>query len=306
MIKPMEWLNYHHLLYFWTIAREGSVTRAGEVLHLSQPTLSAQMRTLERSLGERLFVKVGRGLQLTDTGQLVYRYAQEIFGLGQEMLETLQGRPAGKQLRFTVGISDALSKLMIHRLLEPALTVPEPLKLVCREDKTARLMADLVTHQLDLVLVDSPMKPPARIKAYNHLLATYGVSFFATARLARKHPAPFPACLNGAPLLLPSEGATLRRRLDGWIASLGLHPRLEGEFDDSALMKSFGQAGVGFFAAPQVISQELQRQYQVREVGVATGIQEQIYAISLERTIKHPAVRAMSQAAKHRAPAGER
>ncbi len=294
----MDWLNYHHLLYFWTIAREGSVTRAGESLHLSQPTLSAQIRTLEHALGQRLFVKVGRGLELTEAGQMVYRYAEEIFGLGQELLETLKGRPAGKQLRFAVGISDALSKLMIHRLLEPALALQEPLKLICREDKTARLLADLVTHQLDLVLADTPMKPPARIKAYNHLLTSCRVSFFGTAELARKHRAPFPECLNGAPLLVPSEGTTLRRHLDGWISSQGLHPRIEGEFDDSALMKSFGQAGVGFFAAPQVISEELQRQYRVKEIGVAAGIQERIYAISLERTIKHPAVLAMSRAAK--------
>jgi LysR family transcriptional activator of nhaA len=298
----MEWLNYHHLLYFWTIAREGSITRAGQVLHLAQPTLSTQVRTLEAALGERLFAKAGRNLELTDAGKMVYRYAEEIFSLGQEMLETLKDRPTGRQLRFSVGISDALSKLMIHRLLEPALALPEAIRLQCREDKTSRLLADLVTHQLDLVLTDSPMNPQTRIKAYNHVLGECNVGIYGAPDLIQKHKGKFPGRLNGAPLLLPSEGTSLRRSLEGWLKATGLKPVVAGEFDDSALMKSFGQAGIGFFAAPSVIRKEVERQYQVRQIGIAEGIKERIYAISIERKIKHPAVLAISQAARKSMP----
>lgn len=294
----MDWLNYHHLLYFWTIAREGSVTRAAQVLRLNQSTLSTQLRALEEALGEKLFRKAGRNLELTDEGELVYRYAEDIFGLGQEMLETLRGRPAGRQLRFAVGISDALSKLMIYRLLEPALALPEPLRLQCRADKTTRLLADLVTHQLDLVLADAPMRPQARIKAYNHLLGAYGISFFGAEKLAKSQAHSFPECLNGKPLLLPSEGTTLRRALEAWLSAQHLKPVLAGEFDDSALLKAFGHAGMGFFAAPSIVSKEVQRQYQVQEIGRVEEIKERIYAISLERKIKHPAVLAISQAAR--------
>jgi len=293
----MDWINYHHLFYFWTIAREGSVTRAGQTLRLASPTLSTQVRALENAFGERLFIKVGRNLELTETGKVVYRYAEEIFSLGTEMMETLKGRPTGRQLRFSIGISDALSKLMIHRLLEPALALPETIRLQCHQDKTGRLLADLVTHQLDLVLTDSPMSPQARIKAYNHLLGECGVSLFGTPELIRRHPGGFPTCLNGAPLLLPNEGTTLRRGLDGWMKTSGLRPLIAGEFDDSALMKSFGQAGMGFFAAPVVIAQEVQRQYQVERIGVVAGIKERIYAISIEKKIKHPAVLAIRKAA---------
>lgn len=294
----MDWLNYHHLLYFWTIAREGSVTRAGQLLRLNQSTLSTQIRALEESLGEKLFVKAGRNLEMTETGRTVYRYAEEIFGLGQEMLETLRGRPTGRQLRFAVGVSDTLSKLMIHRLLEPALSLPEPLRLQCHQDKASRLLADLVTHQLDLVLADAPMHPQSRIRAYNHLLGTYSVRIFGAKSLVKKHKGTFPECLNGAPLLLPSEGTTLRRNLETWLITQDLKPVIAGEFDDSALMKSFGQAGCGFFAAPSIISEEVQRQYQVVELGEAEELRERIYAISLERRIKHPAVLAISEAAR--------
>lgn len=294
----MEWLNYHHLLYFWVVAREGTLARAGQALSLAPPTLSTQIRALERALGERLFAKSGRNLELTERGRLVYRYAEEIFGLGHELLASLKGRPAECKLRFTVGISDALSKLMIHRLLEPALTLPEPIRIQCREDKTPRLLADLVGHQLDLVLSDTPMGPHARIKAYNHLLGTFGVAIYGTEALARGLQGPFPACLNGAPLLLPSEGSTLRRSLDAWIGNAGIHPTIAGEFDDSALMKSFGQAGIGFFAAPAGIDREVRRQYQVRRIGSAGGVRERIYAISVERRITHPAVLAISRAAR--------
>lgn len=294
----MEWLNYHHLLYFWTVAREGSIARAGQVLRLAQPTLSTQVRALETALGEKLFTKVGRNLEMTEAGKMVYRYAEEIFGLGHEMMETLKGRPTGRQLRFAVGISDALSKLMIHRLLEPALTLPEAIRLQCREDKTTRLLADLVTHQLDLVLTDTPMSPSTRIKAYNHLLGECTVGIFAAPSLMRQHKGAFPDCLNGAPLLLPSEGTTLRRGLEGWMKAAGLNPVIAGEFEDSALMKSFGQAGMGIFAAPAVIGKEVQRQYQVKQIGIATGIKERIYAISIEKKITHPAVLAITQVAR--------
>lgn len=294
----MDWLNYHHLYYFWTIAREGSIVKAGEKLRLAQPTLSTQVKALEEALGEKLFTKAGRNLELTDTGRMVYRYADEIFGLGQEMLETLKGRSGAKVLRFSVGISDALSKLMIHRLLEPALALKTPIRLLCREDKTARLLGDLVTHQLDLVLADMPMGPQTRIKAYNHLLGEYSVGIFGSPQLVQRHAGDFPGCLQGAPLLLPSEGTTLRRGIEAWTKQEKLQCVMTGEFDDSALMKSFGQAGMGFFAAPAIIGEEVERQYQVQQIGIATSIKERIFAISIEKKITHPAVLAIARAAK--------
>lgn len=294
----MDWLNYHHLHYFWTTAREGSVTRAAERLRLAQPTLSAQIRTLETALGVRLFEKQGRGLALTEAGRTAFRYADSIFGLGQELRESLAGLVRGHVPILTVGISDALAKLMVHRLLEPALHLPERIRLVCLEDRTERLLAKLALHELDLVLTDAPPPANSAVRAFAHALGECGVQVCGTDALRKAHPGSFPRCLEDAPFLLPPEGTALRRGLDQWFETEALHPRIVGEFDDSALLKTFGQRGHGFFVTPAPLAKEVERQYQVRRIGLARGVRERIYALTLDRRLRHPAVLAISEAAK--------
>ena len=296
----MEWLNYHHLLYFWTVAHEGSVARAAEELRLAQPTISGQIRALEASLGEKLFTRSGRHLVPTEIGRVVYRYADEIFALGRELMDTLKDRPTGRPVRLVVGVADAVSKLIAYRLLEPALSLPEPVQVVCREDRPERLLAELAVHGLDLVLSDAPLPPTLRIKAFNHLLGECGVTVFAAPKQAAALRRKFPRSLDGAPFLLPTDGTALRRALDTWFESQGVRVTVAGEFDDPALMKTFGQAGIGAFAAPSVIEREVQAQYSVRVVGRVEEVRERFYAITVERRIKHPAVVAISEQARTR------
>lgn len=301
----MEWLNYHHLLYFYTVARLGSVARAAVELRLAQPTISGQIRQLEGVLEERLFQRAGRGLALTDMGRIVLGYAEEIFGLGRELLDVVKGRPSGRPLRLVVGIADVVPKFVAWRLLQPALGMAEPVRLVCREGKSERLFAELSIQELDLVLSDAPLPPAARVKAYSHLLAESAVEFFAVPELAARYRKNFPASLDGAPVFLPTEATSLRRGLDQWFEELGVRPRIVAEFDDSALLKTFGQAGGGLFPAPAVIGAEIQRLYGVRAVGVvgSESVHERFYAISVERRLKHPAVLLISQVAR-RLPVG--
>ena len=294
----MDWLNYHHLLYFWMVVREGGVVRAAEKLSLSQPTISSQVRALEEMLGEKLFTKVGRRLVPTDVGQLVYRYADEIFSLGREMVDTVRGRPTGRPMRLTVGVADVVSKLIAYRLLTPALSMPQPVRVVVREGPADKLLAALAVHDLDLVLSDSPVPPTVHVKAYSHLLTECGVTFFAAPALARSLRRRFPQSLTAAPLLLPGEGTVMRRQLDDWFQQQSLRPAIMGEFDDSALMKAFGENGVGAFAAPSIIEAEVRRQYRVVPVGTVEGIRERVYAISAERRVKHPAAMAIAEHAR--------
>ncbi|MBM3278103.1 MAG: transcriptional activator NhaR [Candidatus Handelsmanbacteria bacterium] len=296
----MEWLNYHHLLYFWTVAREGSVARACQRLHLSQPTISGQLRALEESLGEKLFARQGRGLVLTEVGRTVYSYADEIFSLGRELMDNLKDRPTGRPLRLSVGIADVVPKLIAYRLLEPALALPERVHVVCHEDKPDRLLAELAVQGVDLVLSDAPLSPAMRIRAFSHLLGECGVCFFAVPKLAATYRRRFPASLTGAPLLLPTDNTALRRSLEQWFDQHGLRPHVVGEFEDSALLKVFGQTGAGLFVAPAAIERELRLQYGVVVVGRVEQIRERFYAISAERRVKHPAVVAISEAAHHR------
>ena len=293
----MEWLNYHHLRYFWAAAREGSVTRAGEKLHISQPAVSTQIRGLEQALGERLFTRSGRALALTEAGRVVYRYAEEIFGLGTELMETLKGRPTGRPARLTVGIVNVIPKLIAYRLLEPAFKLPERVRVECREDRPERLLAELATHGLDLVLADAPAGASVRVRAYSHLLGECGVSIFGAERLSKAHRRGFPRSLDGAPFLLPTADSTLRRLLDDWFEAQGIRPRIVGEFEDSALLKVFGQSGAGLFAMPSAIDAEVRSQYEVRLVG-RVELRERFYAITVERKLKHPAVVAISGAAR--------
>ncbi|MDX1978981.1 MAG: transcriptional activator NhaR [Bryobacteraceae bacterium] len=294
----MEWLNYHHLQYFWTVAKEGSIARACEKLRLAQPTISGQLRVLEDTLGEKLFAKSGRGLVLTEVGQVVYRYADEIFGLGRELQDVLKGRPRGRPLRLIVGVSDMVPKLIAHRVLQPALSMAEPVQLICEEDSPERLMSELAEHRLDIVLSDIPVSSIIRVKAFNHLLGSCGVKLFGAHTLASRYRRDFPASLDGAPLLLPIEGSSMRRSLEQWLDSHQVRPRIVGEFKDSALMKAFGQAGAGMFAAPDAIEKEVCEHYRVEAVGTVDSVTERFYAISVERKLKHPAVVTISEAAR--------
>lgn len=294
----MEWLNYHHLLYFWTVVREGGISKAGEKLRLSQPTISAQIRQLEESLGERLFQKQGRNLVPTDVGRLIYRYADEIFSIGREMMETLRGRPAGRPPHLTVGIANAVPKLIVYRLLRPASQGPEAMHLVCREDNAERLVAELATHALDVVITDTPAPPNIRVKAFSHLLGVSDTAFFAPPALAASLRRRFPASLRDTPMLLPTTNTALRRALDEWFEKEGVRPRVVGEFEDSALMKVFGHGGSAVFPAPAAIEQDINRFYGVRVAGRTSEVKERYYAISVERRLKHPGVLAITSAAR--------
>ncbi len=296
----MDWLNYHHLLYFYTVAKEGSVSRAAKSLRLAQPTLSGQIRKLEEAFDEKLFRRSGRNLVLTEMGQLVFRYADQIFTVGRELTETLRGSATGRSPRLVVGVADIVPKLITARLLEIALTLPEPVQITCTEDKSDRLIAELAVHRIDLVISDVPLPPHASVKAYNHLLGETPVSFFAVRELAGRLGRRFPKSLEGAPLLLPTPNTQLRRSLDPWFQKHGIRPRVVAEIEDSALLKVIGQHGHGVFPAPTVLEEELRRQYGVRAVGRADEVTERFYAISVERRIKHPAVAAITDAARER------
>jgi LysR family transcriptional activator of nhaA len=292
------WLNYHHLHYFWVVAREGSIVRACEVLHLSQPTISAQLQQLERSLGGELFERKGRGLQLTELGRTIQRYADEIFALGNELAEVARGRPTGQPHRLVVGVSDALAKLMVYRLLQPALRLPEPVKLICREGHFDDLLKGLVDFELDVILSDAPLSAGIPVKAFSHLLGECGMTIFGTSKLQRAYHKSFPQSLNGAPLLLPGPQSLPRRALDQWFDDQQIHPTIAGEFQDTALMKVFGQEGLGLFPAPSAIEEQVCRQYSVKVVGRIEQVRERFYATSVERRLRNPAVLEISQAAR--------
>lgn len=304
-------LNYKHLHYFWVVAKAGGVTRASERLHLTPQTISGQISLFEEVLGEKLFSRTGRHFELTEAGQLVLSYADEIFSLGQQLEEVLHHRPTGRPLQFRVGVSDAVPKAVAYRLLEPAVHLPQAQRIVCREGKLTSLLAELAIHRLDLVIADSPMPATVDIRGFNHLLGKCGITFFATAKLAKLHPGAFPQRLDGAPLLLPGPDAATRPKLTRWLSDKQVRPRIAGEFDDSALMNAFGQAGVGIFTAPSAIAEQVMRQHDVIAIGKTDEVTEQFYAISVERKLTHPAVVAISRAAQqdlfaeHGAPASD-
>jgi LysR family transcriptional activator of nhaA len=295
----MEWLNYHHLMYFWAVARQGSVVRASAELRLAQPTISGQVRRLEVVLGEKLFDRVGRNLVLTDVGRTVFRYADEIFSLGHDLLGTLKGRPSDRPLRLTVGVADALPKVLVQRLLEPAFHIGHPVQLICREDRVVEdFLGVLAGQELDLVLADRPLGPGIKVHAVNHLLGECGTSFLAKPKIARAYRAGFPRSLEGVPFLLPGVHTTLRRALDQWFNATRVRPAVVGEFDDSALMCAFGEEGKGVFPIPTVFEAEFRRIYKVELVGHEKILRQQFYAISVDRRIPHPAVTAIIKAAR--------
>ena len=295
----MEWLNYHHLLYFWTVAKEGSVTRAAETLHLAQPTLSSQIKKLEKSVGHDLFERSGRSLALTETGQLVFRYADEIFGLGRELADVLHNRTDEDKSRFLVGVQGALPKLVAYELLRPALECEEnDYQIVCFEGKLNELLGELAMHRLDVVIADRPLTPDNHVRAFNHLLGKCGVTVYGTSKLARKYKKNFPQSLNSAPMLLPTQNTSLRRQLEQWFDDNEIYPTIEHEFEDSAVLKVFGQEGHGLFMTPTAIEADVCKQYGVKVVGRLPEIVERFYAISIEKRLKHPAVMKISEFAR--------
>ena len=295
----MDWLNYHHLLYFWTVAKEGGVSKAAEILHLAQPTLSSQIKKLENSVGHALFERSGRSLVLTETGQLVFRYADEIFGLGQELADILHNRTNEDKSRFSVGVQGALPKLAVYELLRPALeSQDEQFQVVCIEGKLNELLGELALHRLDVVLADRPLAPETHIRAFNHLLGECGVTIYGTNKLARKYAKNFPESLNDAPMLLPTQNTSLRRMLEQWFDDNSIHPVIAHEFEDSAVLKVFGQEGHGLFVTPTAIEDDVCKQYSVKVVGRIPEVVERFYAISIEKRLKHPAVVKISNFAR--------
>lgn len=293
-------MNFKHLYYFWVAAKAGGVLRAGAQLHITPQTLSSQIKLLEERLGRELFRKSGRKLELTDDGRVALRYADEIFALGSELQAAmLDRRRSGTQvLEFRVGIEDAVAKSVAYRLLEPALALAEPVRLICTEGRFGDLMAQLALHRMDLVIADEPLSNRLSVKAFNHALGSSPMSFFAAPSLATTLQGAFPDCLNGTPMLIPGAGSTIRPQFEAWLQQERLHPRVVGEFDDGALMMAFGREGRGVFVSPGVVEAETCAQYGVRVVGRCADMREDFYAISVERRITHPGVAAITQAAR--------
>jgi len=295
----MDRLNYQHLFYFWNVAREGSVTRASEKLRLAQPTISGQLAVFEDAIGAQLLRKEGRKLALTEKGRTVFNYADEIFALGRELTNTLKGHGGARGMRLGVGVADALPKLLVYRLIEPALRNPEETKVVCHEDKVEPLLAELSLHGVDLVLSDAPATASNGGKVYNHFLGQCGVAVFGAPQLAVQYMDDFPKLLEGAPLLFPTQGTALRRSLDLWFEAKRIFPNIRAEIEDSALMKTFASAGAGLFVAPVAVREEIERQYGVMTIGELDGVTESFYAITLRRKVDHPAITAILENAKN-------
>lgn len=293
-------INYKHLHYFWIVAREGGIARASERLHLTPQTISGQLGLLEDQLGTKLFTRVGRNLEISETGRLALSYADEIFSLGGELEEVIHQLPKNRRQLFRVGVVDALPKSIAHRILQPALTIPEPVRMICREASLDDLLAELTLHRLDLVLADRPIPATVSTRGYSHKLGVCGVSFLATAELAQKLAGDFPQCLDGAPMLLPGASTQLRSVIDQWLDKHRIHPQTVAEFDDSALMKAFGKQGAGVFIAPAAIEKEVMLQYGVESIGQVDEITEEFYAISVERRVLHPVVTAIMDAAREK------
>lgn len=295
----MAWLNYHHLYYFWTVARDGSISKASRVLRLAPPTISEQIHNLEESLGVKLFEKQGRSLMLTEAGRLTYEYAEDIFARGQELTDVLSGRTPQRINTFTIGIADAVPKSIVYRLLLPALQLLDPIRLICLEGSPDKLIAQLAVQEVDLVLSDTPLDPSLRIKAYTHLLGQSGLSFLAHPRLIKKNKAEFPACLDGLPFLMPADNSDMRRKLEHWFDVQQVRPLVVGEFEDSALAAVFSEAAVGVVATPTATEKQMRQKYGLSLLGRTRDVLASFYTISLDRRLRHPAVIAISDCAHH-------
>lgn len=307
----MASLNFKHLRYFWMVAKSGSIARASERLHLTPQSISGQLREFEEALGVHLLRRVGRGLELTEAGRRILGYAEQIFSLGEEMLAVLHDATQAQSITFRVGIADSVPKMVAYRLVAPSLALDEAVKLVCHEGNLTNLLGDLAIHRLDMVIADRPLPENLNVRAYAHFLGASGVSIFAAKALSKKFAPAFPRGLDGAPFLLPGAEVALHARLLRWFEDERLRPRIVGEFDDSALMLAFGQAGAGFFAAPTAIERELVARHDVAVVGRIDSVRDQVYAISNERKLSHPIVAAICRFAQHdifgtAAPPGKR
>ena len=299
MLESMEWLNYHHLLYFWVVAKRGSIAEASKELRLAQPTISAQIHRLEASLGDKLFERKGRRLVLTDFGHVARRYAEEIFSLGSEFLSTAKGRPSGRPSRLVVGILETLPKSIVYRILEPAFRHEPEVRVICREDRSVEaFMGELAMHTIDVVLADAPAPAGTSVRVFSHPLGECGTAFFATSELAKTCRRQFPRSLDGVPFLLPGGNSALRRTLEEWFDSLKIRPKVVAEFDDPALAKVVAAAGLGVFAAPDVVQEDIRKRYKLQLVGRVENVRQRFYAISVERKIRHPAVLAISDTAR--------
>lgn len=294
----MDWLNYHHLLYFYVVAREGTISAASELLNLAPSTISVQIKTLEEALDTPLFERQGRNLVMTPEGQVAYSYAEEIFALGQELLDTFRSQPVGRPHRLTVGIADVLWKDIAYQLVQPATRLDYPVRLTCVEGTFDELLASLAVHQVDVVIADAPLGPSLSVKGYNHQLGSCGVALLGTPELVERYSENFPQSLQGAPMLLPTERTALRRNMEHWFDIEQVHPAIVAEFDDSALMTSFGAAGDGLFPAPSVVEIDILEDEGLAVLGHLERVQQRFYAISVERRIKNPAVQAICKVAR--------
>lgn len=296
----MDWLNYHHLFYFWMVAREGSVTRASERLMLAQPTVSGQIKKLEQKIGHDLFDRSGRDLVLTEMGHLVHSYAERIFSVGEELLDVLRTGSLSQPSHIRIAVADALPKLVACTLIEPVLHAQSKVRVICHEGKVDQLLAELSLHAFDLVLSDAPISPTVKVRAFNHSLGECPITFFGVAGLVAKARDGFPHSLSKVPVLLPTSNTMLRRTLDRWFDEHDIHPRIVGEFEDSALLKVFGLRGAGVFPAPSIVQNEICRQYRVRVIETVEDVCEQFYAITLDRTIRNPAVSEICSMARNK------
>lgn len=296
-------LNYKHLHYFWVVAKEGGVSRAADKLGVAAQTISGQLGMLERALGVALLAPAGRGLTLTEAGRTALSYADRIFSLGEQMVEALENNAGEGALRLSVGILDALPKLTAHRLLQPVMALGKAVRLVCYEGELDELMSDLALHRLDVVLSDRPVASSGSLRVFSHALGEYAVSLYGAPALAEQYAPGFPASLAGAPLMLPTRTNALRGRLDHWFEANELRPTIVGEFEDAALMETFGRHGLGLFPALSMLGPEIAAQFGARPIGELDGVSEQVFAISGERRIRHPAVEAMLRGSDAAAPA---
>lgn len=294
----MKGLNYNHLFYFWHVARQGSLSRASATLGLSPSTISTQIRDLERALGERLFLRRGKGMMVSDFGQSLLPYAEGLSAVDRELREHLRDRAPEAAPRLRVGIANGVHRVLASFFLAPLFESGTPVRLLCRGDASDRLMSELAAQALDVVLADQPSSPSVRVKAFNHLLGESGTTFFAARRLARSLKGEFPRCLDGAPLLLPTPSTAVRDALDRWFEARGVRPRVVGEIEDSAIMKVFGSDGVGVFTASTALARQVALQYVVRPIGQAPEVRERFYAITVERRIRHPLVAAITRGAR--------
>jgi LysR family transcriptional activator of nhaA len=291
-------LNLKHLRYFWSVASHGSIARAADSLYLTPQTISGQLVELEQQVGAKLFQRDGRRLVLTETGRLVFSYADEIFRLGIELQDMLAGHQPGTAITVKVGVAMVVPKLLAYRVLEPALQIPDQVRLICHEAPLVDLLADLSVHKLDVVLADSPVNPALNIRAYNHPLGESGITFFAVPASAPMMREAFPGSLNGVHMLMPGSGSNLRRSLENWFERQAIEPVVVAEFEDRALMKAFGERGADVFTSPTAVEQDVVSKYGVEVIGRTDEVKERFYVISPERRIKHPAVTAITEAAR--------